>query len=137
MARLLALAGLGAASALVLKVSHDPAVEKAILDELKAGPPPAAAPAPAADPLAGLHEAVKDMPYNPEDEQYTNFKNRCFNFVNDVVERAAYDPKRLPVMLPKCPWPQNQCDFLLKELQMRMGMPGEMPEQEFEVRGFL
>jgi len=68
---------------------------KAILEKLKAGPPKEEkkeAPA-VEDPLKGVDTSL--IPYNPEDEQYTTFKNRCYNFVNDVVDKAGYRADRI------------------------------------------
>eukprot|EP00747_Dinoflagellata_sp_TGD_P183510 gnl/TRDRNA2_/TRDRNA2_38430_c0_seq1.p1 gnl/TRDRNA2_/TRDRNA2_38430_c0~~gnl/TRDRNA2_/TRDRNA2_38430_c0_seq1.p1 ORF type:complete len:255 (+),score=55.96 gnl/TRDRNA2_/TRDRNA2_38430_c0_seq1:22-786(+) len=90
------------------------------------GPSPAGAPAAPApkrylgvgDPEAYAHL----LPFHPDGQPEFMFKSRCINFLNQVLEKAAYEPELVMKLLPKCHWKEAECTELHDDLRGRMAM---------------
>eukprot|EP00747_Dinoflagellata_sp_TGD_P161839 gnl/TRDRNA2_/TRDRNA2_178795_c0_seq1.p1 gnl/TRDRNA2_/TRDRNA2_178795_c0~~gnl/TRDRNA2_/TRDRNA2_178795_c0_seq1.p1 ORF type:complete len:252 (+),score=61.14 gnl/TRDRNA2_/TRDRNA2_178795_c0_seq1:84-839(+) len=83
-----------------------------------------AAPAPVRYLGVGDPETYRHLlPYHPDGQPEFMFKSRCINFLNQVLEKADYDPALVMKLLPKCHWKKAECDELHADLATRMGAP--------------
>eukprot|EP00929_Paragymnodinium_shiwhaense_P110880 TRINITY_DN7819_c0_g1_i1.p2 TRINITY_DN7819_c0_g1~~TRINITY_DN7819_c0_g1_i1.p2 ORF type:complete len:197 (-),score=60.33 TRINITY_DN7819_c0_g1_i1:71-661(-) len=60
------------------------------------------------------------LPFRPERQPETMFKTRCVNFLNQVLEKAAYDPSLASKVLPDCRWGEAECKALEDDLAKRL-----------------
>merc|ERR1719401_1312596 len=60
------------------------------------------------------------LPFYPEHQPEEEFKLRCTDFLNHVMEKASYDPSLTMQLLPKCKWDAPDCKALQDDLEMRL-----------------
>merc|ERR1719486_20064 len=78
--------------------------------------------------VGDLKEFAHLLPFHPRGQQELLMKTRCVNFLNHLLEKAAYAPEEVGSLMPKCKWTEAECAALKDDLIKRLVKPsGPVP----------